>query len=100
MVTSPVGYDATFLSTAELDPPTRTGLVVLPYTHFTVAIDPDRRLAASTAVNIDGLGLLDVERGDDWRLDPRLPVAQQAGPELYANNDLDRGHLVRRRDPV
>ena len=25
---------------------------------------------------------------------------EQAGPELYARNDLDRGHLVRRRDPV
>lgn len=99
-VTSPSGYDATFLSATELGAPTRSGLVVLPYTHFTVAIDPDRRLAASTAVNIDGSGLREIERGDDWRLDPRLPAAQQAGPELYASNDLDRGHLVRRRDPV
>lgn len=99
-VTSPAGYDATFLSTTELDAPTRTGLVVLPYTHFTVAIDPERRLAASTAVNIDGSQLREVERGDDWQLDPRLPATQQAGPELYASNDLDRGHLVRRRDPV
>ncbi|HEY5821240.1 MAG TPA: DNA/RNA non-specific endonuclease, partial [Propionibacteriaceae bacterium] len=24
----------------------------------------------------------------------------QTGPEVYARNDLDRGHLVRRRDPV
>lgn len=100
MVTSPTGYDTTFLSTIDLDPPTRPGLVVLPYTHFTVAIDPERRLAASTAVNIDGSQLREVERGDDWQLDPRLPATQQAGPELYASNDLDRGHLVRRRDPV
>ncbi|KZF07827.1 endonuclease [Rhodococcus sp. EPR-157] len=99
-VISPAGYDATFLSPIELDAPTRTGLVALPYTHFTVAIDPERLLAASTAVNIDGSQLRDVERGDDWRLDPRLPSAHQAGPELYASNDLDRGHLVRRRDPV
>nr|WP_240931189.1 DNA/RNA non-specific endonuclease [Rhodococcus sp. B10] len=100
MVTSTAGYDTAFLSTIDLDPPTRPGLVVLPYTHFTVAIDPDRRLAASTAVNIDGPQLRDVERGDDWQLDPRLPATQQAGPELYSSNDLDRGHLVRRRDPV
>lgn len=33
-VTSPAaGYDATFLSTIELEAPARTGLVVLPYTH-------------------------------------------------------------------
>ncbi|MGB2950894.1 MAG: DNA/RNA non-specific endonuclease [Rhodococcus sp. (in: high G+C Gram-positive bacteria)] len=99
-VTSPAGYDPAFLSAIDLDPPTRSGLVVLSYTHFTVAMDPERRLAASTAVNIDGSQLREVERGDDWRLDPRLPAAQQAGPELYASNDLDRGHLVRRRDPV
>lgn len=100
-VTSPAaGYDPAFLSTIDLDPPSRSGLVVLPYTHFAVAIDPERRLAASTAVNIDGSQLREVERGDDWQLDPRLPATQQAGPELYASNDLDRGHLVRRRDPI
>lgn len=65
-----------------------------------MAIAPERRLAASTAVNINGSQLRDVERGDDWQLDPRLPATQQAGPELYSGNDLDRGHLVRRRDPV
>ena len=37
---------------------------------------------------------------DDWHLDERVPADEQAGPELYARNDLDRGHLVRRRDPV
>ncbi|MBM7244191.1 DNA/RNA non-specific endonuclease [Rhodococcoides fascians] len=99
-MTSPAGYDPAFLPAVDLTSPSRPGLVVLPYTHFTVAIDPDRRLAASTAVNIDGSQLREVERGDDWQLDPRLPAAQQSGPELYANNDLGRGHLVRRRDPV
>ncbi|RFA10732.1 hypothetical protein B7R54_17110 [Subtercola boreus] len=29
-----------------------------------------------------------------------IPANEQAGPELYARNDLDRGHQVRRRDPV
>ena len=72
----------------------------LPSTHFTVLLDPARQLAAATAVNIDGAQLVNLERGDDWHLDPRVPVDEQAGPELYARNDLDRGHLVRRRDPV
>ncbi|MFB2586253.1 DNA/RNA non-specific endonuclease [Herbiconiux liukaitaii] len=72
----------------------------LDYTHFTVLLDADRRLAAVTGVNIDGDTLADVPRSDDWRLDPRVPADEQAGPELYARNDLDRGHLVRRRDPV
>jgi endonuclease G len=72
----------------------------LPYVHFTVLLDPVRRLAALTAVNIDGSSLLDLGRGDDWHLDERVPDDEQTGPEVYASNDLDRGHLVRRRDPV
>lgn len=72
----------------------------LDYTHFTVLLDTDRRLAAATGVNIDGSSLLDLGRGDDWHLDDRVEADEQAGPELYARNDLDRGHLVRRRDPV
>lgn len=94
------GFDSSFLAGVEVGFPSRRGLVTLPYTHFTVSIDPVRRLAAVTGVNIEGASLKDVERADDWRLDDRLPASQQAGSELYSNNDLDRGHLVRRRDPV
>lgn len=96
------GYDGDFLPIRlplpELAAP--RALVELPYVHFTVLLDPERRLAALTAVNIAGAELVDVPRGDDWHLDDRIPVEHQAGPDLYARNDLDRGHLVRRRDPV
>jgi len=51
-------------------------------------------------VNIDGAQLVEIDRGDDWHLDDRVPATQQCGPEIYANNDLDRNHLVRRRDPI
>lgn len=71
----------------------------LPYPRFTVLLDPARQLAAVTAVNIDGASLQDLPRTGDWRLDERVPAAEQTGPEVYARNDLDRGHLVRRRDP-
>ncbi|MEE1757429.1 DNA/RNA non-specific endonuclease [Streptomyces sp. SP18CS02] len=98
------GYDESFLGhevplPKPVDPQVQT--VTLPYTHFTVVLRPDRRLAAATAVCIDGRQLLeDVPRDDNWRFDPRLPEDQQAGNELYRNNTLDRGHLVRRLDPV
>ena len=96
------GYRSDFLTTDIPLPRPRDGrqVVELPYVHFTVLLDPSRRLAAVTGVNIDGAALLDVERADDWHLDPRVPASDQAGEELYARNDLDRGHLVRRRDPV
>ena len=99
------GYDPAFLSAAGRSagvplPGTRQATTRLDYTHFTVLLDPERRLAAATAVNIDGARLVDVARSDDWHPDPRVPDDEQAGAQLYARNDLDRGHLVRRRDPV
>ncbi|GHG18306.1 DNA/RNA non-specific endonuclease [Streptomyces zaomyceticus] len=98
------GYDEAFLGpVVPLPLPARdsVGTVILPYTHFTVVFRPDRRFAASTAVCIEGRELReDVPRHDVWRFDPRLPEEQQAGDEIYRNNSLDRGHLVRRLDPV
>ena len=95
------GYDPGFLDVpVPLPRPLGdTEIHELPYPHFTVLLDPARRLAAVTAVNVDGASLHDLPRTGEWRLDPRVPDGDQAGPELYASNDLDRGHLVRRRDP-
>ncbi len=71
----------------------------LRYPRFTVLLDPARRFAVSTAVDIDGAALKDPPRRGEWQLDDRVPADEQAGPAVYASNDLDRGHLVRRRDP-
>ena len=74
---------------------------VLPYTHFSLIMHGQRRLPIVTAVNIDGTQSLRIAReGDRWYLDPRIPAEAQIGNELYKNNDLDRGHMVRRLDPV
>ncbi len=94
------GYDAEFLTVPVPLPAATRELVTLDYVHFTVVLDTARRLAAVTAVNIDGRTLVELGRGDAWHLDPRVRADEQAGPELYRANDLDRGHLVRRRDPV
>lgn len=93
------GYDPAFLS-AELPLPRPAHEVrELSYPRFSVLLDPERRLAAVTAVNIDGAKLLDLPRDGEWQLDPRIDADEQTGPAVYARNDLDRGHLVRRRDP-
>jgi DNA/RNA endonuclease G (NUC1) len=77
------------------------GTVLMPYTHFSVLMRLDKRLAAITALGIDGARLMDLERsGIDWRLDPRLPEDQQTGERVYTRNDIDRGHLVRRASAV
>ncbi|WP_251040150.1 DNA/RNA non-specific endonuclease [Arthrobacter sp. ISL-72] len=77
------------------------GTVLLPYTHFSVLMRTDKRLAAITGLGIDGGKLMDLDRsGIPWKLDPRLPENQQTGERVYAHNDIDRGHLVRRASAV
>jgi endonuclease G len=103
------GYDETFLGPDDAvrvplpapDPggPARD-LLRLDHPRFTVLLDPLRRLAAATAVTIDGGSLQSLPRTGGWRLDEQVPEHQQTGPELYHRNALDRGHLVRRRDPM
>jgi endonuclease G, mitochondrial len=74
---------------------------VLPYHHFSVVMNAERRLAFFTAVNIDGKLTQRLTRESDrWILDPRLAAEQQTGEPVYKANDLDRGHLVRRLDPA
>ncbi|MFC5931901.1 DNA/RNA non-specific endonuclease [Cryobacterium melibiosiphilum] len=98
----PSGYKANFL---ELPlplpaPPEGTLIRELLYTHFTVLLDPARRLAIATGVNIDGDRLVTGDRADDWHLESLIPAYEQTGEDVYTRNDLDRGHLVRRLDPV
>jgi endonuclease G, mitochondrial len=73
----------------------------LKYTHFSILVSKSRKLAVFTAVNIDGKNLQDLKRSRDvWYFDPRMDRKYQMGPEVYKHPDIDRGHLVRRLDPV
>lgn len=91
-------YDASFL-TDPVPPPTAEPATVLDYTHFTVGMNTDRALAWWVAWNIDGTTLYpDIPRESDFYPDPRLPLDQQTTNAVYADNDLDRGHLARRSD--
>lgn len=76
------------------------GEKILNYTHFSIVMSKKRRLAYYTVVNIDGDKLMDVARERNWNYDPRIDKKYQCGDELYKNNEIDRGHLVRRRDPI
>lgn len=74
---------------------------VLPYHHFSIVMNRERMLAMYTAVNIDGSAAWEIERNADrWVRDPRIGPNEQTDNALYANNQLDRGHLVRRLDPA
>jgi endonuclease G, mitochondrial len=95
---SRAGYDPAFLGVDVPMPTLATPepTVELRYLHYSLLFRPDRRLAAVTAVALDGARLIQVDRTDNWELDPRLAAELQAGPPVYAHNDLDRGHLVMR----
>lgn len=107
------GYDENFLG-RELSLPTMTaaqragavertdlpGEFELPYTHFTIVMDKERRQARFTAVNIDGAQYKSVKRKKGWAFDARIPREFQLGNEAYGGNNIDRGHMVRRRAPM
>ncbi|MBT2511790.1 DNA/RNA non-specific endonuclease [Streptomyces sp. ISL-98] len=103
------GYDPAFLGT-RIDPPRLTAAVkddavqlsgtdVIPYTHFSLALNGVRGFAFWVAWNIDGGSIKKLpRRGIKFIKDPRLPDDVQIGNELYEDNPLDRGHLARRAD--
>lgn len=108
------GYDETFLGSNYVVPlpklkealqkdiaQTPVGETHLKYTHFSILMSKSRRLAFYTATNIDGGDRKKIKRtADRWYFDPRISPDFQSGPALYSKNELDRGHLVRRLDPV
>jgi len=74
---------------------------VLPYHHFSLVVSKARKIALFTAVNIDGSTEQRIKRDPDrWSFDPRIPTDYQMGEAIYVDNELDRGHLVRRLDPA
>lgn len=80
----------------------RNGSNLLDYVHFSIVMCKSRGLAYYTVVNIDGNKSVKVprgEKGDAWKYDSKIAQKYQYGEEVYADNPLDRGHLVRRLDP-
>jgi len=108
------GYETGFLDGWEIALPLATGDmaqdmrelrrggsgVELKYRHFSVIMSASRRLPMLTAANINGEEARRVPRIQTWSFDGRLDKDDQWGDELYASNALDRGHMVRREDPV
>ena len=93
------GYDPRFLGADhEIPLPGVTGsAAVLRYNHFTVVMNPARRLAHYSAYNVDGERLVQIERGvDRWAPDPLLPNSLQMELSLLRHSSYDRGHLMAR----
>jgi endonuclease G, mitochondrial len=72
----------------------------LCYQNFSVVMQKSRRLCCVTGVNIDGGATFFHPKRPGWRTDPRVPEALQVGNKFYVPTSFDRGHMVRRLDPV
>ena len=104
------GYDPDFLPGFPIPLPTarrdmrelrRGGSgVELKYEHFSVIMSASRRMSMITGCNINGAESRSLPRITQWNFDGRLNRDDQWGNDLYRANDIDRGHMVRREDPV
>lgn len=105
------GYDPDFLATRVPVPKLGKDLKkmatlgALAYQHFSVLLNPVRRLAFWTAVNIDGASerRLGVRAADAWWTDDRDGKSFkpfQVTNAFYSRSGFERGHLVRRLDPA
>ena len=106
------GYDPDFLGisipapvpgAAILDDvaPTVDGDTVVEHMHFSLQTSASRRFAFWVGWNIDGGSVKALSRkGMKFLKDPQIAGDLQVGDELYAGNDLDRGHIARRADLV
>jgi DNA/RNA endonuclease G (NUC1) len=94
------GYDPLFLgSKRPVTLPGVTGPVaVLRYLHFTVVMNPARRIAHYVAYNADGKRLAPLPRPkrDPWAADPLLPESLQMNIALLRHSPYDRGQLMAR----
>jgi DNA/RNA endonuclease G (NUC1) len=87
------GYEIEFLGESiELPEIPGTG-DEYPYLHFSVVMNPGRRLAYYAAYNMRPPDARP-QRQDNWQPDPTLPRAFQPAAEQYARSEYDRGHLV------
>ena len=108
------GYAFNFLDGWEITLPSATGErasdmlslkrggtgVELKYRNFSVIMSSSRRMPMLTAANINGAESRSLPRINAWSFDGRLDKGDQWGDILYYQNGLDRGHMVRREDPV
>jgi endonuclease G, mitochondrial len=109
-----IGYDENFLgatNTVPLPKPMgeageqvlhfgRNGEWVRKYTHFSIVMSKERKVAMFTADNLDGASLRDDVKRGKWQIDEVIGSEHQLSDSLYSGSALTRGHMVRRRDVV
>jgi DNA/RNA endonuclease G (NUC1) len=93
------GYDQAFLPAAIALPGRGPNRRALPYIHFSVVLDTERRLAAVAASNLDRSKRVVLPRAAaGFAPDPNVPAQEQADPKWFASPNIDFGHLATRQE--
>ena len=101
------GYDAqAVLSAADQESALRTHLPwgqvacpkLLPSTAYVICYDPVAKIALWASYHLTAEDLLQSDRRDAFRTDPRLTDTESAHCDDYAGSGYDRGHVVPNSD--
>lgn len=87
------GFDDSFLGAGMLLPAVAGVAEEFRYLHFSVVMNPARRLPWYVAYNLAPRNEL-AQRGDRWQPDPKLPMSFQPKDVHFRGTGFDRGHIV------
>ena len=71
---------------------------VLFHVEYVLCYDVDRKVALWASYRLKAADVVDAQRVNAFRTDPRLPIDQNPSCDDYAGSGFDRGHTVPRSD--
>ena len=71
---------------------------ILFHVAYVLCYDVDRKVALWASYRLEAADVVDAQRVNAFRTDPRLPIDQNPSCDDYAGSGFDRGHTVPRSD--
>jgi len=71
---------------------------ILFHVEYVLCYDVDRKVALWASYRLEAADVVDAQRVNAFRTDPRLPIDQNPSCDDYAGSGFDRGHTVPRSD--
>ena len=71
---------------------------ILFHVEYVLCYDVNRKVALWASYRLEAVDVVDANRVNAFRTDPRLPIDQNSSCDDYAGSGFDRGHMVPRSD--
>ena len=71
---------------------------LLFHVEYVLCYDLDRKVALWASYRLEGADVVEADRVNAFRTDPRLPIDQNPTCDDYRGSGFDRGHMVPRSD--